>query len=72
MVQDLKCSSSSISSELSFSWKLPAVHGNEVIDLLVQVKGLRHRDGSREVVQFDVDSFYTEMNEATINQRLGN
>ena len=42
--------------------------GNEVVDYRVEVKGLRHRDGTREVVQFDVDGFNTEMRQATITQ----
>ena len=46
--------------------------GSEVVGYRVEVKGLRHRDGTREVVQFDVDGFNTDMKEANINQGLGN
>ena len=46
--------------------------GSEVIDYRVEVKGLRHRVGTREVVQFEVDGFNTEMRETTISQELGN
>ena len=45
---------------------------SEVIDYRVEVKGLRHRDGTREVVQFEVDGFNTEMKETTISEGLGN
>ena len=45
---------------------------SEVIDYRVEVKGLRHRDGTREVIQFKVDEFNTEMRETTISQELGN
>ena len=44
--------------------------GNDVVDYQVKVKGLRHRSGTREVIQFDVDSFNTEMRQATITQQL--
>ena len=71
-VQNLICAKSSSSSELSFSWELPTVLGSEVIDYRVEVKGLRHRDGTREVIQFMVDGFNTEMKETTISQELGN
>ena len=46
--------------------------GSEVIDYRVEVKGLRHRDGTREVVQDKVAGFNTEMRETTISQRIGN
>ena len=54
-------------------WKLPALLGNEVVDYQVEVKGLRHREGTREVVQFDVASFNTDKNtlSAAISQGLG-
>ena len=71
-VQNLICAKSSSSSELSFSWELPTVLGSEVIDYRVEVKGLRYRDGTREVVQVKVDGFNTEMKETTISQRLSN
>ena len=44
---------------------------NEVVGYRVEVNGLRHRAGTREVVQFNVAGFNTEMREATVNQRLG-
>ena len=45
--------------------------GNEVVGYQVEVKGLRQRDDTREVIQFDVTDFNTKITEATINQRLG-
>ena len=46
--------------------------GNDVVDYQVEIKGLRHRGGTRdsEVVQFDVTGFNTEMRQATITQQL--
>ena len=45
--------------------------GNEVIGYQIEVQGLRHRTGTREVVQFNVTGFNSEMRKATINQGLG-
>ena len=45
--------------------------GSEVVGYQVEVKGLHHRDGTREVVQFDVTGFSVKMREASINQGLG-
>ena len=70
-VQGLVCAKSPTSSELTFSWELPTLLGGEVIDYLVEVKELRHRDGTRDVIQVDVDGFNTAMKEATVNQGLG-
>ena len=51
---------------------MPAVLGNGVVSYQVDVKGLHHRVGTREVVQFDVTGFNTDLKAATINQGLGN
>ena len=48
------------------------MQGNEVVGYRVEVKGLRHRSGTTEVVQFDVAGFNTDMKAATISQGLGN
>ena len=72
MVQYLICAKSSTPTELRFSWELPAVLRNEVVGYRVDVKELCHRSGTREVVQFDVTGFNTEMKAATISQGLGN
>ena len=45
--------------------------GNEVVGYQVEVNGLRHRDGTREVTQFNVARFDTEIRKATVNQGLG-
>ena len=45
--------------------------GNEVVSYQVEVKGLYHRAGTKEVVQFNVATFNTEMKEVTVNQGLG-
>lgn len=65
-VQNMMCAKSSSPTKLSFSWELPTLLGNEVVGYHIEVKGLRHRERSREVVQFDVDSFNTETREVTI------
>ena len=70
-VQNMMCAKSSSPAKLSFSWELPTLLGNEVVDYHIEVKGLSHKIGSREVVQFDVDSFNTEMKEVAISQRIG-
>ena len=72
MVENLICGESSMPTELSFSWELPTVLGNEVVGYRVEVKGLHHRSGTREVVQFDVARFNTDLKAATISQGLGN
>ena len=71
MVQNLICARSSSPTELTFSWELPTVLGNEVIGYQVKVKELGYGDGNREVVEFDVTGFNTDMNEVTINEGLG-
>ena len=71
VVQDLICVKSSSPTKLSFSWELPTVLRNEVVGYRVEVKGLRHRSRTREVVQFDVDGFNTDLKAATISQVLG-
>ena len=71
VVQDLICAKGSSPTELNFSWELPTVLVNEVVGYQVEVKGLRHRSGTREVVQFDVAGFSTDMKAATISQGLG-
>ena len=72
VVQNLVCVKSSSPTELTFSWELPTVLGNEVVEYRVEVKGLQHRAGTRDVEQFDVAGFNTEIREATVSQGLGN
>ena len=71
VVQDLICAKSFSPTVLSFSWELPTVLGNEVIRYRVDVKGLRHRSGTEDVVQFEVAGFNADLNAATISQGLG-
>ena len=42
-----------------------------MIGYQVEVKGLRQSKNSRDVVQFDVDGFNTDLKQATINEGLG-
>ena len=58
-------------SELTFSWELPALLGDEVVDYHVEVKGLHHR-GGREVIQIAVVAFNTNKKTAVIRKGLGN
>ena len=58
---------SATSTELTIYWEL----AKEEVVYLVEVKGVRHRDSARELVQFDVDNFNTTMTQATINRGLG-
>ena len=44
---------------------------HELISYQVQVKGLRYGNETREVVQFEVISFTTEMRVITLGQGLG-
>ena len=75
VVQNLTCTMSSISSVapsmLSLLWELPATFQNEIVGYQVAVKGLQHRSGTREVIQFEVYSFNTTTRAATLNQGLG-
>ena len=70
-VENLACTKRATPSELTFYWELPILLGGEVIDYLVEVKELRHRDGTRDVIQVDVDGFNTAMKQANVNQGLG-
>ena len=65
------CAKSSSPTELNFSWESPTGLENEVVGYRVDVRGLRHRLGTREVVQYDVAVFNTDIKTATISQGLG-
>ena len=70
MVENLACGRSSSTSELTFTWESPNTLQDNVLEYQVEVKGLRHRTGTRDVVQFSVAGFNTEMKTVTINQGL--
>ena len=70
MIENLACGRSSSASELSFTWESPNTLQDNVLEYQVEVKGLRHRTGTRDVVQFSIAGFNTEMSVATINQGL--
>ena len=72
VVENLLCTGGSSVSEFNLTWNMPTVLGHEVIGYRVEVKGLHHRDGTREVVQFNVSGFITDANEATIDNDLCN
>ena len=57
---------SSSPSELSFSWDLPLLLGNEVVSYQVIVNRLEHRPGTRDVIQSGVYDELVDIREATI------
>lgn len=70
MVENLACSRSS-PSELTFTWQSPMnMLQDSILEYQVEVNGLRNREGTRDVVQFDVTGFNTGSRAATINQGL--
>lgn len=69
-VENLACGRSLSVSELTFTWESPNMLQNDVLEYQVQVKELRHRIGTRDVVQFNIANFNTEMRVANINQGL--
>ena len=71
MPQNLVCAKSSGPSSLTFSWDSPTSRRSEIVGYRVDVKGLAHRDGTREVIQFSVTTFTTPMAEAILTQGLG-
>ena len=46
--------------------------GNTVVGYRVELKELRHKSETREVIQSDVAGFNTDMSAATISEGLGN
>ena len=71
-VSNLICnkSSSPSGSELSFSWELPVVLGDEVIGYQVEVKQLQHRGGTKEVISVDLTDFNTKSHKASLSEGL--
>ena len=66
VVQNLVCTRSSSPSELSFSWNLPTLLGNEVVSYQVMVNQLQHRPGTRDVIQSSVYEEFVEMKDASV------
>ena len=69
--QNLVCAESSSPTDLTFSWDSPTSRRNEIVGYRVDVKGLAHMDGTREVIQFNVTTLITPMMQATLTQGLG-
>ena len=66
-VQNIVCAVSSSPSELSFSWNLPTMLGDEVVSYQVMVNRLEHRPGTREVIQSGVyEKFVDNIREASV------
>lgn len=70
MVENLVCGRSLSASELTFTWELPNMLQNGVLEYQVEVNELHHRTGTRDVVQFNKANFSTKTMVATINQGL--
>ena len=69
--RNASCGARSGASSLAFSWEAPNNSQNGVIGYQVGVKELRHRPGTREVVQISIqDDFFTKERRAVI-KRLG-
>ena len=68
MVENLACGRILSASQLTFTWELPNMLQDDVLEYQVNVKGLRHRAGTR--VQFSVIGFTTKMRVAAINRGL--
>ena len=58
-VKNLSCMASLSTDRLFFSWNQPEFQGNEMIDYRVEVKQLQHRNGTREVIELDIEDFTT-------------
>ena len=67
MVQNLLCAQSLSQSELTFSWELPTLLGNEVVSYQVTVNRLEHKGNTRELTQLIVCDNFTEMKRASVN-----
>ena len=67
VVQNLVCAGISSPSELSFSWELPTVLGNEVVGYQVVVNRLEQRAGSREMVQSGIYDNFIETKHVSIS-----
>ena len=66
VVGNLVCAESSSPLELSFSWKLPTLLGNEVVSYQVVVNRLEHRPGTRDVVQSATYNEFVDAREVSV------
>ena len=57
--QNLACAESLGPSELFFSWDSVKSRRNERVRYNVNIKRLAHRQGTREVIQVDLENFFT-------------
>ena len=62
---------SSSPNNLLFSWELPRLLGNEVIDYRVEVKKLQTIEDTRNLMELEIASFKTNKMIANITQKLG-
>ena len=73
-VQDLSCGESLSPSNLFISWKAPPdCDASEVLGYRVSVRRLKHKHGTRQVIEFDITNFNLPMDslEAFISEGLG-
>ena len=70
MVENIACGRSLSASELTFTWESPGSPQDNLLEYQIEVKGLHHSAGTRDVVQFSVAGFTTKMRVANINKGL--
>ena len=70
-MKNLQCNESESPDELIFLWERPGIRGEGVTDYQVEIKGLRQKDGSKDVESFDIAAFSTKMEEASLSEGLG-
>ena len=72
-MQDLYCDDSLPPSTLFVSWREPLEYGDKVFGYRVKVQGLRHRHGTRQVIEYDVTDFNLPKDslEVVISKGLG-
>ena len=71
VVKNLNCAMSSSPNHLLFSWELPTLLGNEVIDYGVEVKKLQTIEDTQNLMELEIASFKTNKMIANITQGLG-
>ncbi len=62
---------SSSPNHLLFSWELPGLLGNDVIDYRVEVMKLQSIEGTQNLIELEVASFKTNKMIANITRGLG-
>lgn len=71
VIENLNCAMSSSPNHLLFSWELPGLLGNDVIDYRVEVMKLQSIEGTRNLMELEITNFKTNEMIANITQGLG-